>query len=83
MAAAATAASAAMSAPTVSTAWTSATTGAASFALRTSFIYNQRASEKIFAVESRDCLFSFRIIPDFREAESARLPGKTVAQQRK
>jgi hypothetical protein len=83
MAAAPTAASAAMAAPTVSTPGTSTTTGATTFALRTSFIYNQRASKEILAIESRDCFFSFRVVANLRETESAGLPGETVAQQRK
>jgi hypothetical protein len=49
--------------------------------LRTSFIHDQRASEKIFAVERRDCFLSFRVVANFREAESARLAGEAIAQQ--
>jgi hypothetical protein len=53
----------------------------AAFALRASFIHDQRASEKIFAVERRDCFLSFRIVANFREAEPARLAGEAIAQQ--
>jgi hypothetical protein len=56
-------------------------TRAAPFALRTSFIHDQRASEKIFAVERRDCFLSFRVVANFRETESARLAGEAIAQQ--
>jgi len=66
----------------VSTARTSATTRAATLALGTSFIHHQCASQKILAIESGDCLFSFRVIANFRKAESPRLPCKAVAQQR-
>jgi len=55
---------------------------AATFALRPGFIYNQSASEKILAVERRDGLFRFSIVADFGEAEPARLPRETIAQQR-
>jgi hypothetical protein len=50
--------------------------------LGTSFIHHQRAPQEILAIESGDCLFSFRVIANFRETESARLAGKTIAQQR-
>jgi hypothetical protein len=49
--------------------------------LRASFIHDQRASEKIFTVERRNCFLSFRVVANFREAESARLAGEAIAQQ--
>jgi hypothetical protein len=66
---------------TVTAAPASPTSRAAAFALRTSFIHDQRASEKIFAVERRDCFLSFRVVANFRKAESARLAGEAIAQQ--
>jgi hypothetical protein len=54
---------------------------AAAFTLRASFVYYQRATQKIFAVEGCDCLFGFRIVTNFRKAESARLTRETIAQQ--
>src|SRR5580700_1402911 len=60
----------------------SATTTASALALRTGFIHHQRAAKEILAVQRLNRLFRFRIVSDFREAESARLPGKTIAQKR-
>jgi hypothetical protein len=67
----------------VSTAPASAATRATAFTLRASFVNYQRATQKIFAVEGCDCFFGFRIVTNFREAESARLTGETIAQQSK
>lgn len=69
---------AAAAAPAMAT--TSAATPAA-FALRTRFIYNQRAAEKVFSVERSDRLFGFGIVANFRKAESARLPRKAILEQ--
>jgi hypothetical protein len=54
---------------------------AAAFTLRTSFVDYQRAAQKIFAVEGCDCFLSFRIVTNFREAESARLTRETIPQE--
>jgi RNase P/RNase MRP subunit POP5 len=57
--------------------------GAAAFSLRTRFIHNQCAAQKILAVERFNRLVGFAVVANFGETESARLSGKTVAQQRK
>jgi hypothetical protein len=59
----------------------SAATRTTTFALRTSFVHNERAAQKIFAIEGCDCFFGFRIVADFRKAKSARLAGETIAQK--
>jgi hypothetical protein len=60
---------------------TASTTSAAAFTLRASFVNYQRATQKIFAVERCDCFFGFRIVTNFREAESARLTRETIPQK--
>jgi hypothetical protein len=66
----------------MSTAPTTASSSAP-FTLRTRFVYDECAAEKILTVEGRDGFFRFRVILDFRETKSPRLPSKTVAKQRK
>jgi hypothetical protein len=58
-----------------------ASTAASTFALRTRFVHDQRPAEEFPSVESRDDLFRFRVVLDLREAKSARLTGKAIAQQ--
>jgi hypothetical protein len=78
--AATTTAMAAAPATTAATVWTP-TAAATTFALRTSFIHDQRPAEEFLAVQCRDGLFSFRVILDFRKAKPARLAGETIAEQ--
>jgi hypothetical protein len=52
------------------------------FLLRPSFVYNQRAPQKIFSVQRLDGLHRFSIVANFSETESARLIRKTIPQQR-
>jgi hypothetical protein len=54
----------------------------AALALRTCFIYNQRAAHKIFAVQRLNRFFRLRVIADLRESESAGLPGEAIAKKR-
>jgi hypothetical protein len=55
----------------------------ATLALRTRLIHHQRAAQKFFTVERGNHFFRFPVVANFGEAESSRLPGETVAQQRK
>jgi hypothetical protein len=82
-ASASTATTASAPAATTSTAVpaTPAASPAATFALRASFIHNERTAEKILAIERCNGLFSFGVIFDFGEAETARLARKTIAKQ--
>jgi hypothetical protein len=61
---------------------TPTSTTTATFALRTRFVDNERSTEKVFPVQSRDRFFRFRVIADFSEAKSPRLARKTIAKQR-
>jgi hypothetical protein len=91
VAATASAASAPSTAPTTTGAAAASTTAAsmattasatsATFALRTRFIYNERAAKKILAVERADCLLRVLVF-HFGEAKPTRLPRKAIAQQR-
>jgi len=56
--------------------------GAAAFTLRTSFVHNQRAAQKILAVERFDGFVRFGVVANFGETETARLSRETIAQQR-
>jgi len=58
------------------------TTTSAAFTLRTRFVDDERTPEEILTVQSRDCFFSFRVVPDFREAEAARLSSKPISKKR-
>jgi hypothetical protein len=49
--------------------------------LRARFIHDQGPAEKFFSVQSRNGLFGFRVILDFRKAKPARLAGETIAKQ--
>jgi hypothetical protein len=57
-------------------------TRAAAFTLRTSFVHDQRAAQKILAVERFDRFICFGVVPNFGETEAARLTRETIAQQR-
>jgi hypothetical protein len=59
-----------------------ATPPPAAFPLGTCFIHHQRAAEKFLAVQRRDGFFRFRVVSNLGKTETARLTGKTVAQQR-
>jgi hypothetical protein len=50
--------------------------------LRTRFIHHQRAAKEILAIQRLNRFFRIRVVANFREAESARLPGKTIPQKR-
>jgi hypothetical protein len=69
------------SAATVATA--PATTAASAFPLRASFVDDKRAAQELAAIQSRDGLFSFRVVANLRKAEPARLTGKSIAKERK
>jgi hypothetical protein len=54
----------------------------AAFPLRTRFIDDQSAAEKILAVERFDCFVRFGVVANFGETESTRLSRETIAQKR-
>jgi hypothetical protein len=76
MAAAATTASAATVAPAPAT---TATT----LPLRPRFVDDKRAAQELAAIQSRNGLFSLRVVANLRETEPARLAGESVAKERK
>lgn len=63
---------------------TSAPTARASaaLALRPGFINNERTSEKILVIQSRDSFLRFRVVANLGETKAARLPRETIAKQR-
>ena len=75
--AASTAATAVPAAITTSAATPSATTA---FSLRTSFVHDQRAAEKVFAVESCNRLLRCAVVVNLSETEAARLSSETIAE---
>ena len=79
MAAASTAASSTMTTAVPS----AAATTASALALRTSFIHDQRAAKEILAIQRLNRFFCIRVVANFGEAESARLPRKSITQKRK
>src|SRR5208282_1488772 len=84
-AASATAAVAAASSATASATMAAASTAASAattFTLRAGFIDDERAAEKILAIQRGDHFFRFAVISNFRETEAARLSRETIAQQR-
>jgi hypothetical protein len=70
----------AATAAAVAAATTSATTAAA-LCLRPRFVHHQVASPEVLSVHRVDRAIRFFVICNFNESESARLPGKTVANQ--
>jgi hypothetical protein len=71
--------------PVASAAGTTASTTArapATFALWAGFIHDERTSEKVLVVQSRNRLLRFRIVANLGETEAARLPRETIAKQR-
>ena len=54
----------------------------AALALRPGFINDERASEKILAVQGRDRFLRFRVVANLGETKAARLPRETIAKQR-
>ena len=54
--------------------------GAAAFALRTCFIHDERAAQKILAVQRLDGFVCFGVVANFGETETARLSRETIAQ---
>jgi hypothetical protein len=55
---------------------------AAAFPLRTRFVDDQSAAEKILAVKGFDCFVRFGVVANFGETEPARLSRETIAQKR-
>jgi hypothetical protein len=76
MASATTAASATAVAPAPAT--TTAT-----FPLRPCFVDDERAAQELTAIQSRDGLFSLRIVANLGKAEPAWLTGKSIPKERK
>jgi hypothetical protein len=70
----------ATSAPATVAATSSA--GAAAFTLGTRFIDDERAAQKILAVERFDGFVCFAVVANFSETKTARLSCETIAQQR-
>ena len=56
--------------------------GTAAFTLRTRFVDDQSAAQKILAVERFDRFVRFGVVANFGETESARLSRETIAQKR-
>jgi hypothetical protein len=77
--AAATAVSATATTASISAAATATT---AAFTLRARFVDNQRAAHELLAIKRRDHFFGFSVVANFGKAETARLPGKTIAKER-
>ena len=69
-------------APATTTVATPSTARAAAFPLRTRFVDDQSAAEKILAVKGFDCFVRFGVVANFGETESAWLSRETIAQQR-
>jgi activator of HSP90 ATPase len=59
-----------------------ATATTAAFTLRARFVDNQRAAHELLAIKRRDHFFGFSVVANFGKAETARLPGKTIAKER-
>jgi hypothetical protein len=79
----ATAASAVAAAPAASAVSASAAASTApTFTLRSRFINHQRATHELSAVERRDHLFCFSVIPYFGKTKAAWLAGKPIAKER-
>jgi hypothetical protein len=74
-----TAASTTTASPTVAA---TSSAGASPFTLRTRFIHDQSAAQKILAVERFDRFVCFGVVANFGETETARLPRETIAQKR-
>jgi len=66
---------------TTAAATASAATTTAAFALRAGFIDYDLAAFEIFSVESGNGFFSFPVVTDLDETESARLSRETIADQ--
>ena len=60
----------------------SAATTTAAFALRAGFVYYDFAAFEIFSVQCGYGFIGFPVVADFNETETARLPRKTIADQR-
>jgi len=60
---------------------TTTASSAATFTLRTGFVYHQRTAEEILPVESGDDLFGFGVVTNFSETKTAWLPRKAIAKQ--
>jgi hypothetical protein len=60
-----------------------ATAATTAFALRARLVDYERPSQEVLAVQSRDRLFRRRIVAHLSETEAARLPGESIAKQRK
>jgi hypothetical protein len=73
---------AASAAPTSATVAATPSARAAAFPLRTRFVDDQSAAEKILAVERFDCFVRLGVVANLGETESARLSRETIAQKR-
>jgi len=75
-------ASASATAASVASAMTSAAaTTASAFTLRARFVDHESAAHELPSVESCDHFFSFGIVPNLGESETARLTRETIAKQ--
>jgi hypothetical protein len=73
---------AATSTPTTSApASISAATASSTATHRTSLVHDQSAPHEIFSVKSFDGFFGVRVVREFGETKTARLPSETIAQQ--
>ena len=60
-----------------------ATTTAATFPLRPCFVDDKRAAQELASIQSRNGLFSLRIVTNLSKAEPARLTRESIAKERK
>src|ERR1700675_3906109 len=67
--------------PAATSSWPPAPTAASTFSLGSCFVHYQVASAKVLAVEGVHSAISVFVIVHFHKRESARLPGKPVANQ--
>jgi hypothetical protein len=58
-------------------------TTAATFPLRPCLVDHQRAAQELAAIQSRDGLFSLRVVANLRETEPARLTRESITKERK
>jgi hypothetical protein len=57
--------------------------GTATFTLRTRFVYDQSAAQKILAVQRFDGFVRLGVVANFGKTETAWLSRETIAQKRK
>jgi len=61
---------------------TAAASSAATFALRTGLVNHESAAHEFSSVQCGDSFFGFRIVANFRKAETAWLARETIAKER-